>query len=381
KKRDDFALRDEVAIIPITGPISKRETFYSHFFNASAVSVLTEIINDALADPDVSAIVLDIDSPGGTVAGTEAFSDLIHGAREVKPIVSFANGMMASAAYWIGSAADQVIVERTADVGSIGVVMVHYDLSENDKQYGVKRTVLSAGKYKALGNSAEPLSDLARQVFQSELNYIYQQFVATVARNRNTNAETVLRNMADGRIFIGQQAVVAGLADRIGTLEDAIELASSLSDKPGRIRTGPLKLQKDKFTSGIDINQACMEAARAEQLKIIDLAEIHFGVEACSGFRNIIKAGVTREQLQAVTTCSQAPGSVRSDSDTKYVLQSLKAAGQEQESHGSAEFMNMVEAYMSNHGCGKVEAMEAVMILAPEVHKAYIKNANSQSYR
>ncbi len=229
ERRDAFSLHDGVAVIPITGPISKRESFYSIFFRSTAIGPLTQIVNDALADPDVSAIVLDVDSPGGTVSGTEAFADLIYSAKKVKPVVSFANGMMASAAYWIGSAANQVIVERTADVGSIGVVMVHYDLSENDKKYGVKRTVLSAGKYKALGNSAEPLSDLACQEFQDELNYIYRLFVGIVARNRKTNTEKVFKHMADGRIFIGQQAVNVGLADQVGTLEDAIEAAYMLS--------------------------------------------------------------------------------------------------------------------------------------------------------
>ena len=135
---------------------------------------------------------------------------------------------MASAAYWIGSAANQVIVERTAQVGSIGVLYMHYDWSKYDAEMGLKVTVITSGKYKAIGNNAEPLSDDARAIIQAEMDQIYDLFIETVARNRGVSTEKVLVDMADGRVFIGQQAVEAGLADQTGSFEDALEAAVDL---------------------------------------------------------------------------------------------------------------------------------------------------------
>jgi signal peptide peptidase SppA len=149
---------------------------------------------------------------------------MVYAARGQKPIVAFANGMMASAAYWIGSAADEIVAEETAEIGSIGVVMMHYDYSGADEQAGVKRTILQAGHYKAMGNDTEPLSEEAEEYFQGHLDYLYTLFVDAVARNRDVTAEAVIEDMAEGRIFIGRQAVDAGLVDRLGNFETAMAL-------------------------------------------------------------------------------------------------------------------------------------------------------------
>ena len=121
-----------------------------------------------------------------------------------------------------------MIVERTTDVGSIGVLYVHWDTSKEDEMYGWKRTLITAGEFKGVGNDIEPLSDRDRGVIQSELDTIYDIFIETVARNRGVSTETVLKDMANGRVFIGQHAVDAGLADKTGTFEDALEAAVDL---------------------------------------------------------------------------------------------------------------------------------------------------------
>ena len=176
KPSTDFALSGGVARIPIHGPVTKRSTFFSWLFGGVTLDRLSSTFKEALEDPDVEAIVLDIDSPGGTIGGVEAFSDLVFAARQKKPIVAFAGGMMASAAYWFGSAANYIIAEKTAEIGSIGVLMIHYDLSKRDEKLGMKRTFLTAGHYKALGNDAEPLSEEATEVFKSELDHLYGVF-------------------------------------------------------------------------------------------------------------------------------------------------------------------------------------------------------------
>jgi len=337
EERDDFMLKDGAAVIPITGPISKRGSLWSFIYGGTPLSALTEVFNEALTSPDVRAIVLDIDSPGGTVAGTEAFGDLVYNARGQKPLVAFGNGMMTSAAYWIGSGADRIIIEQTTDVGSIGVVMVHWDVSEMDKDMGITRTVLSAGKYKALGNSAEPLSDLAREVFENELDYVYTVFVETVARNLGTDAETVLKDMADGRIFIGRQAVDAGLAHDIGGLDTAVETALSMipeSDNnfyfPGfqsknsnkedhTMKIETVEQLKEAFpelaeklikegAESIDIEQAATDAAQTEQTRILGLVDIQFGADAGEIFKSIVDSGVSVEQFDAINAANPKLG-------------------------------------------------------------------------
>jgi len=412
EERDDFMLRNGVAIIPITGPISKRGSFWSFFYGGTPLSVLNEVFMEALADSDVQAIVLDIDSPGGTVSGTEAFGDLIYNSRGQKPIVAFGNGMMASAAYWIGSGADKIIVEQTTGVGSIGVVMVHWDFSEMDKMYGVKRTVLSAGKYKALGNSTEPLSDKARKIFENELDYIYTIFVDTVARNLGVDAETVLEDMADGRIFIGRQAVDVGLAHDIGSMDTAIETALGMIESPGfKInflsagatspgKAGAMDIKtaeelsaafpdlveqvRKQGAESVDLDQVGTEAAQAEQNRILGLVNIQFGQEAGEIFKAVVDSGVTVEQFTAVKAANPNIGEVESPElkaiqDSKdEMLTAIKEAGAENPGSGGEEnletdFMALVDAYQREHKCSKTEAMKKIGASHPDAHKAYLE--------
>jgi len=229
-EKDFYSLLGDTAIIPISGPLMKRESFFSFFFGGSSYAFIKAAVKAAMGDDEVASIVLRIDSPGGVVNGLEETADLIYDARDQKPIVAYADGMMASAAYWIGSAATELVAGATSMVGSIGVLMVHDDWSKSNERAGLNVTYLTAGKYKALGNPDEPLSDLARETFQAELNYLYTLFVETVARNRDVEEGKVLSDMADGRIFIGQQSADAGLVDYIGNFELAYERARALAD-------------------------------------------------------------------------------------------------------------------------------------------------------
>jgi signal peptide peptidase SppA len=220
-------MENGVAIITISGPLVKRAGIFARLMGAQTYGDIQSALQSALADPEVRGLVLDVDSPGGTVNGAEETASMVHQARSSKPVAAVSSGMMASAAYWIGSAAGRVFVGRTADVGSIGVLMVHTDWSKFDEKAGIKTTYLTAGKYKALGNDAEPLSDEARKEFQGQLDQIYDVFIGAVGRYRNVPAVQVRNTMADGRIFIGERAVAVGLADQIGGLQDAISYITS----------------------------------------------------------------------------------------------------------------------------------------------------------
>jgi len=220
------AQADSIAMIPVYGVISKRMDMFSDFSGGTSTDALVRSIQEAVDDPNISAIVLDVDSPGGSVNGPEELSQAIFAARGRKPIIAVVNELMASAAYWIASAADEIVTAPTAGVGSIGVLSVHREQSKADAARGVKTTYIHAGKHKVAGNPSEPLSDESRAVIQERVDAFYSLFVNAVARNRGISRDKALA-MADGRLLIGQKAVDAGMADRIGTLQQVIsELVS-----------------------------------------------------------------------------------------------------------------------------------------------------------
>lgn len=210
---------DSVRVIPIHGTISKRMNMFSRISGGVGTEQLKDEIEAALSNDGIKSILLDIESPGGTVDGIFELSDFIYESRGKKRITAFANGLMASAAYLIGSATDKIIGTQAAQIGSIGVITKHFDYSERNKQEGVTETIITAGKYKAIGSDNKPLSIEDKKYIQDRLDYFYTLFVDSVARNRGVSAETVLSDMADGRIFIGKQAQDAGLIDEIGTID------------------------------------------------------------------------------------------------------------------------------------------------------------------
>ncbi|MGQ0589316.1 MAG: S49 family peptidase, partial [Sphingosinicella sp.] len=176
----------------------------------------------ALADPAVTAIVLEIDSPGGSVYGVEEFANEVFAARARKRIVAHANALAASAAYWIAAQAEQFSVTPSGEVGSIGVVAVHVDYSEALKAEGIKITYVHAGEFKVEGNPAEPLNDAAQAFIQQRVNEYYEMFLAAVARGRGVGKTTVRKDFGQGRVYGAEQAKAAGMVDRIEPLTELI---------------------------------------------------------------------------------------------------------------------------------------------------------------
>ena len=212
-----YEIDNGVAIISLEGVIAKRANLFSQISGGVSTELVGRDIQDALADPAVHSIILSVDSPGGTVDGTQSLASLV--AASTKPIVTLASGTIASAAYWIGSAANAVyITDSTTVVGSIGVVATHTDISKAQLNQGVKTTEIFAGQYKRIASSYAPLSKEGRQTMQDQVDYTYSLFVSAVAQQRGVSEDVVLTNMADGRIFQGQQAIDAGLVDGVSTL-------------------------------------------------------------------------------------------------------------------------------------------------------------------
>lgn len=225
ERQREYEVRNGAALIPLRGVLGRRMNLMSNMSGGTSTELFARDVQAAVADPEVQSIVLLVDSPGGTVAGTQSAAAVVMAARGKKPIAAMVEGTMASAAYWIGSAADVVVLDSTtAQVGSIGVVATHTDISKAEEASGVKTTEIVAGAYKRIASQHGPLSEEGRKAIQDQVDYLYAQFVQDVATQRGVSEDKVLSDMADGRVFIGQQAIDAGLADGVNTLEGVITL-------------------------------------------------------------------------------------------------------------------------------------------------------------
>ena len=219
-------VKNGTAIINIEGVISKKLSWFSLFFGGCSTFETAKKLKAAHADPEAKNILLFIDSPGGSVDGTAELAELIYSLRGDKPIIAFTDGMMCSAAYWIASAADKrYISSDTTIVGSIDVIATHIDYSKAYEEAGIKVTEIISGKYKNVGSPYNPLSKDHKEVIQDEIDYIKTVFVNDVAKHLGIGVDQVIETMTtDTRppVFIGKQAITAGLVDGVTTFDDLI---------------------------------------------------------------------------------------------------------------------------------------------------------------
>lgn len=274
-----YQVVDGVAVIPLDGVIAKRMNMFTQISGGVSTQLAERDIKAALSDPSVHSIILAIDSPGGPVDGTQTLADTVFQARSQKPIVSLASGTMASAAYWIGSAAQAVyITDATTQVGSIGVVTKHVDVSGAEAKDGIVTTEIYSGKFKRIASQHAPLSKEGKAHMQAQMDYLYSLFVGAVATNRGVSTDQVLSDMADGQIFIGQQAIDAGLVDGVSTLPKLIaELnAAHKGQSAGAAQTSQTKpkgtIQMDRTTLAATepalLSEILAEGAAAERERI-----------------------------------------------------------------------------------------------------------------
>jgi signal peptide peptidase SppA len=217
-----YQVENGTAIIPVQGVISKRMNMFTRICGGASSEMVRRDFLQALDDPYVERVLLYIDSPGGSVDGMFELANTIYQARGDKPITAFTDGQMCSAAMVIASAADKRYISSEGTItGSLGVVRKIRDTSAAEASAGVSTTVLTAGKYKGVGHEM-PLSQEHRDIMQSELDYMYTTAVNMVARNLGQSPEQVVNEMAEGRVFIGSQAVKVGLVDGVSTLDDLV---------------------------------------------------------------------------------------------------------------------------------------------------------------
>lgn len=296
-----MTIRDGVALLPVQGPTFAKANLFTRVSGATSYDMLATDFNAALEDPSVKAIVGVFDTPGGEVTGASELAALFKSARGRKPLVAFAEGQMASAGYWTGSAFDKIIAADTATIGSIGA-QIGFRISEpraGEKSY---RFVSSVSPNK----NVSPDTEAGAAEYQRLANDMGQVFVDAVAANRNINADRVIESFGQGSVFVAADALARGMIDGIGTLESVIsdlskpkgknmdfssltaeQLAANRPDLVAAI--GDQAVAKAGASAGTEIDAAKAEAATAERTRI---TEIMAAAEGIDGAEAIVSAAI-----------------------------------------------------------------------------------------
>ena len=223
-----FSTQGDIGVVTIKGSLTNRDAWYNRLVGVTSYGDIRKSLLYAAHQPEIKGILLDIDSGGGAVSGVADLGNLIRTIdKDIKPIYSFTDGAMCSAAYWLGCSAREVYSSNVSTVGSIGVIATHMEYSKQLKDDGVGVTVIRAGEFKALANSVEPLSEKAKTQLQSQLNAAYQVFLSHVADCRSTTENLCDATMAQGREFFGKEALAAGLVDGIETFDSIVNKVSA----------------------------------------------------------------------------------------------------------------------------------------------------------
>jgi len=239
-KRDACAdVGSGVAVLSVGGTLVHRASSLDAMSGLTSYAQLSSAFNAMLGNSQIAHIVLDVNSPGGSVNGAFDFADEIFSARGRKPITAIVDESAYSAAYAIASAADEIVVPRTGGVGSIGVVAAHLDRSEANERQGIKVNYVYAGARKIDGNPNAPLSDEAHAELKAEVDRIYGLFVETVARNRGLSVDAVRGTEAG--VFRGPAAIDHRLADRVQAPRDAMRAIVERHQASTSIRSGRLQ--------------------------------------------------------------------------------------------------------------------------------------------
>lgn len=280
--------RGNVAIIPISGPIFRYANLLTLISGATSIQQLSLEFQNALDNPDIETILFDVDSPGGAVSGVQEFAQHVFEARGQKQIIAYASGMMASAAYWISSAADMIVASPTSIIGSIGVITT---LEKGDEE-GTVSIVSSQSPNKRPDLNTEA----GRAKVQTLLDDLATVFIGTVARNRNITTDDVINKFDGGNVFVGEKATKVGLADSIGSLEGSL----------ARLNAGKQPLKTKKYISAdnegvepvADKNETPQITREYIAANHADIAESFRAEGAAKGKEEGMKAGAEAERTR-----------------------------------------------------------------------------------
>ncbi|MBO8137806.1 MAG: signal peptide peptidase SppA [Desulfotomaculum sp.] len=226
---------DDIGLISISGVITTGSSAagFAGSANTGSQTVISQL-REAGENPSIKAVVLYINSPGGSAAGSlEIGSEIKRLRRSGKPVVAYMADMAASGAYWISCETDTIVANPSTMTGSIGVIMETLDLQGLYDKLGIDTNVFKSGPHKDMGSQNRDVTEEERKIFQSIIDDIYQQFLTVVAEGRNMDINKV-KELADGRVYTGRQALKLGLVDEVGDLHRAVQAAAELADIKGR---------------------------------------------------------------------------------------------------------------------------------------------------
>lgn len=223
ERAQQMAANTSIGVLPLYGSIIQRANMVTEFCGGTSTQQFAQSFREMMANPSIGAILIDIDSPGGSVYGTGELAEEILAARGQKPVIGLANSLAASAAYWIGASCSELYVTPGGEVGSIGVWQAHFDYSEQLAAEGVKPTLISAGKFKVEGNPYKPLDEEAQAFMQSRVDDYYAAFTKGVSKGRGVGIAQVRDNMGQGRCLGADAAQAAGMVDGVMTFDDVVK--------------------------------------------------------------------------------------------------------------------------------------------------------------
>lgn len=224
EKTYSVKIRNGVAIIPVTGPIFRYYNWYCYYFGASACDILARDFTTALHNSNVYAIVFVFDTPGGQVAGINELGKMIYQARKKNkvPITAYVDGMMCSAGLWLGAMCGDIVLDQTAQIGSYGVMTTYYDTRKWLNEIGVKELQFIASQ--SPKKNLPAYTDEGRSAIQKRLDKLAEVFAQNLALGYGVDITTVYEKFGQGEVFVGQDAIDAGLADRFGSFEETLQL-------------------------------------------------------------------------------------------------------------------------------------------------------------
>ena len=296
-----FSLEGGTAIIQVVGELVNRGSYVGASSGVVSYEGTSAQLNSVAADPRVTSILIDIESPGGEAVGAMELAATVRKINAEKPVYAFVNGMAASAGYAMVSGAKRVFTIESGIVGSIGVVMLHMDYSEQMEMMGVKPTLIHAGAHKVDGNPFEPLTAAVKEEWQAEIMKFYGLFVDTVAAGRKMSKKAIRETEA--RTYIGSEAVSVGLADSVATFEDVLSEITRASGRsklskgaimtentnvPGATNPGP---------SAADAAIAATEAANKRMLAVTSHKDICGSAQRLVAATKLLATTMTAEAI------------------------------------------------------------------------------------
>ena len=261
--RGEYQRTQSVALVQISGPMMKQVSSMSA--GASTVQA-RQAIRAALRDDEISAIILQIDSPGGTVSGTKDLADEVASAAKKKPVYAYIEDLGASAAYWVAAQATKIYANETALVGSIGTYGVAYDASAAADKEGIKVHVIKAGSFKGAGVLGTPVTDDQIAMMQERIDDLNEHFVKSVSKGRSLSVAQVKR-MADGAVHIAAKALELAMIDGIQSFEQTVAEAAAAAAKSSRSRNSGTSAMSTESTASKEPQSTAPAAATTTEIR------------------------------------------------------------------------------------------------------------------